>query len=306
MPRGVRSTESYADWARRQPPTHCACGCGGEIRLTETHRKKNRIPRFLRGHSRGGGLRPWIQQSSTILCACGCNGSIQLTEQHRWNRLPRFLPGHNAKTGFEQWANEQRNKHFCACGCGEALKPTRQYRRNGFPAYKRGHRLRVTHPRDKDTRGWVKSQQGRHFCEYGCGRTITIWPTYRWAGIPKMCRECNARNRTGENHPSWVADRSKVVGGRGGRYFLPRIKQAVLARDGHQCRVCKSSRNLAVDHIVPVWEGGPGTLENGQALCVDCHETKTRIDRARYYEHKRQQRTNGGSDANSGHATQLP
>jgi 5-methylcytosine-specific restriction endonuclease McrA len=254
MTRGLRSgTESRAEWAKRQPPKACACGCGGNIELTPEHRR----------------------------------------------RLPRFLPGHNAKTGLERWAEEHRSKHFCSCGCGEAFEPTRQYRRLGFPAYKRGHVLRVAHPRGRCIEDWVKNEQGRHLCECGCGQAIRIWPSYRWEGIPRFRRECLLRRRVGDAHPNWMADRSMVRDGRRGQNFVPAVKRAILERDEYRCRECGSSQNLTIDHIVPVFEGGLGVVENGQTLCADCHKSKTRLDRGRYWHNRRYSRINGDEDANT-------
>lgn len=259
---------------------------------------------MTRGLRRGAeSLADWAQRHEPRSCQCGCGGCIQITTEHRRRGVPRFLPGHNAKTGFEQWAEEHRGKHVCECGCGEVFKPTRRHRELGFPRYLRGHALRVAHVVTANVTAWVQSEQNRHLCECGCGRAIPIWPTYYWSTIPRFRRECLLRHRVGEVHPCWVADRSKVTGGRRGQYFLPRVKRAVLARDGHRCRVCGSSQNLTIDHIVPVFENGPGTVDNGQTLCVDCHKKKSRVDRARYWERWNNSRRYGGIDADSGNAT---
>ncbi|ATB46318.1 MULTISPECIES: HNH endonuclease [Myxococcaceae] len=223
-------------------------------------------------------------------CFCGCSGRLEMSKDPRPNRIPSFLPGHNAKTGFEQWVADNRGKHFCACGCGESFEPSRQHRRKGFPRFKRGHALRVTHPRAKNIAGWVREQQGEHSCACGCGRTIRIHPSYYRDGIPSFRRECMLRLRVRENHPNWVADRSLVRSGRGGQYLVPSIRREIFQSDGYRCRACGSTENLTTDHVIPVCEAGDGTASNGQTLCVDCHKEKSRRDRERYWERRRNER----------------
>lgn len=54
--------------------------------------------------------------------------------------------------------------------------------------------------------------------------------------------------------------------------------KAVLQRDNHQCQIrgprCTGVATQA-DHIREHSEGGPLTLDNGQAVCVPCHLQKT-------------------------------
>ncbi len=70
----------------------------------------------------------------------------------------------------------------------------------------------------------------------------------------------------------------------GGRYlshlegFPWSVQQAILEADGHKCRKCGATENLEADHIVPTHCGGQSTVENGQALCHECHRRKN------YYE----------------------
>jgi 5-methylcytosine-specific restriction endonuclease McrA len=287
MPTGNRHNgESRADWAKRQAPIPCACGCGGVIQVTEKH-KKSRIPRFLHGHG-NGRFRPWTVNKTKITCACGCGGLILLTGQHSWNRIPRFLRGHSSKTGFEQWAKEHRGKQACGCGCGGTFEPSPRHRQLGFPGYLKGHAMRVARPVTMKIAAWVRVEQGRHFCECGCGQTIRIWPRYRLTGIPRFRRECQGRLRAGPAHPSWVADRSAI--GRRGQDFVRAVRREILELDGCRCRACGSSKSLNADHIVPVCDGGLGIVPNGQTLCIDCHKRKTQLDLARYWERRRSSR----------------
>jgi len=47
-----------------------------------------------------------------------------------------------------------------------------------------------------------------------------------------------------------------------------------MARSGGLCVHCGSVA-VNADHIVPLSQGGPDTVENQQALCAGCHKAKT-------------------------------
>ncbi|MBK9305174.1 MAG: HNH endonuclease [bacterium] len=53
----------------------------------------------------------------------------------------------------------------------------------------------------------------------------------------------------------------------------PRIRRAVLARDGHRCQApgCRNSRYLEVHHRIPVAAGGKPEPKNLVTLCSRCH-----------------------------------
>lgn len=52
------------------------------------------------------------------------------------------------------------------------------------------------------------------------------------------------------------------------------IREKVFERDGNVCLVCKSAKNLQLDHIKPVFLGGSGDPDNLQTLCKRCHKAK--------------------------------
>ena len=56
-------------------------------------------------------------------------------------------------------------------------------------------------------------------------------------------------------------------------------RQAVLNRDNCRCRACGFSDSLTmeIDHIIPRSLGGPDSLENLQALCSFCNNTKANL-----------------------------
>lgn len=69
-----------------------------------------------------------------------------------------------------------------------------------------------------------------------------------------------------------------------------RFRKEVLRREPN-CRYCGAPATDA-DHIIPVSEGGALTdTANGQGLCADCHEQKTKEEQARGRERARQART---------------
>lgn len=50
------------------------------------------------------------------------------------------------------------------------------------------------------------------------------------------------------------------------------------------CRLCQRPLLLATmirDHIIPLAEGGPDTVENSQPLCRECSDAKTQQEAAR-------------------------
>lgn len=56
------------------------------------------------------------------------------------------------------------------------------------------------------------------------------------------------------------------------------VKQAAMIRDDFRCRCCGKGGApwlgvLIYHHIVPVYAGGPDTIDNGLTLCQDCHMT---------------------------------
>lgn len=49
---------------------------------------------------------------------------------------------------------------------------------------------------------------------------------------------------------------------------------AVKRRDGHKCRICGTTENLQVDHIIPVSKGGRTILPNLWTLCAYHHSQR--------------------------------
>lgn len=58
------------------------------------------------------------------------------------------------------------------------------------------------------------------------------------------------------------------------RYISQKDKTFVWKRDHGQCRICKSTYALQIDHIKPFAAGGKTTPENLRLLCRNCNQRK--------------------------------
>lgn len=54
-------------------------------------------------------------------------------------------------------------------------------------------------------------------------------------------------------------------------------KRSIASEQDYKCAICDELLPLwwQVDHIIPLSQGGPDTLENLQVLCSNCHASKT-------------------------------
>jgi hypothetical protein len=53
------------------------------------------------------------------------------------------------------------------------------------------------------------------------------------------------------------------------------VREFIFKRDGYKCLKCGSTKNLTLDHIVPVHKGGVNRLGNLQTLCRKCNSSKS-------------------------------
>lgn len=69
-------------------------------------------------------------------------------------------------------------------------------------------------------------------------------------------------------------------------------RQIITQADGHCANCGQPSDTLEADHITPHSEGGPPTLDNGQALCPPCHHQRStqQATQARWRNGKKQLR----------------
>ena len=52
------------------------------------------------------------------------------------------------------------------------------------------------------------------------------------------------------------------------------VREAVFKRDNYRCVNCGSTKNLEVDHKVPLANGGTNDMANLQTHCRDCNRRK--------------------------------
>ena len=87
----------------------------------------------------------------------------------------------------KEWVwKEQRKHHRCQCGCGQFIVITTEHHKPShiIPKYIKGHYGL------KDGKSFVnefiKQEQGKHFCQCGCGGEIIIQARHNYEGIPKV------------------------------------------------------------------------------------------------------------------------
>lgn len=51
-------------------------------------------------------------------------------------------------------------------------------------------------------------------------------------------------------------------------------RRAIFARDGYTCQYCGSTRQLTLDHVIPVSRGGATSWENVVTSCAPCNLRK--------------------------------
>ena len=58
------------------------------------------------------------------------------------------------------------------------------------------------------------------------------------------------------------------------------LKRSIAMSQSDKCNICHNflKLNFHIDHILPVCDGGGNKLDNLQALCLDCHASKTRYE----------------------------
>ena len=64
------------------------------------------------------------------------------------------------------------------------------------------------------------------------------------------------------------------------RGFSLSDKKKIAAGQEWKCNVCGDTLpfDYHIDHVIPIQYGGMNTISNGQALCVECHVDKTRLE----------------------------
>ena len=59
----------------------------------------------------------------------------------------------------------------------------------------------------------------------------------------------------------------------------PEVRKYVFDRNNYQCQSCQtidlSAKNLQIDHIIPLAQGGSNDFSNLQTLCAKCNRAKS-------------------------------
>jgi 5-methylcytosine-specific restriction enzyme A len=57
------------------------------------------------------------------------------------------------------------------------------------------------------------------------------------------------------------------------------VRKYVFERDNYHCQSCQkvdiTAKNLQVDHIIPLAQGGSNDMSNFQTLCAKCNREKS-------------------------------
>jgi hypothetical protein len=87
---------------------------------------------------------------------------------------------------------------------------------------------------------------------------------------PAPVRVNGARNVPSTGYSELGGD--DLVGVNHTRNIPSAIRHALYMRDGGKCTICKSSRFLEIDHIIPFAKGGASDLKNLRLLCRSCNQ----------------------------------
>lgn len=71
----------------------------------------------------------------------------------------------------------------------------------------------------------------------------------------------------------WQHQRRARLRGNGGSYTEAEW-QSLCEKFGHRCLGCGQQKPLTIDHVIPLVQGGPNTIENIQPLCKSCNSRK--------------------------------
>ena len=58
------------------------------------------------------------------------------------------------------------------------------------------------------------------------------------------------------------------------RNKVPYSKRNIMVRDDHKCVYCGTEKELTIDHVIPISQGGKTSFENCVAACKTCNSKK--------------------------------
>lgn len=69
----------------------------------------------------------------------------------------------------------------------------------------------------------------------------------------------------------------------GRRSWSTRVRNLIAAQQGWECNACNAMLQASydIDHVIPLFKGGPDSMGNLQALCVPCHRAKSALERTK-------------------------
>lgn len=122
--------------------------------------------------------------------------------------------------------------------------------------------------------GWIyvknfsKNQIINDSVQKGISRSISVVPKEILDEIDKLGQRIERTNQT-------YYEQKQIPDGQ---------RKRIFERDGRFCQKCKTTENLEIDHIIPVFQGGKNEDKNLRVLCQKCNldyykEKNTELDR---------------------------
>lgn len=189
----------------------------------------------------------------------------------------------------------QKNCNYCSVECFKLGDPLRS-----VPKYLLIQEKNKDRKSTPQVDNWIAAEQGKHFCQCGCGEEIIIKALHRFHGIPKYIydhryndedhvkeiSETMREKMSGENSPSWEGGSSHK------EYcykFNKKCRENNRKKFGNKCFLCgnpSETRKLSVHHVdYNKNQGCDSSNWKLVPLCGSCHsKTNGKINK-KYYEH---------------------
>lgn len=197
---------------------------------------------------------------------------------------------------IDKWIyNEQKKHHMCGCGCGNEIVIKKHHYRLGVPMFIKGHYLKYDPMYNHKIDSFVQNEQGKHFCNCGCGNEIKIERFHYHRAIPKFIR---GHQFIGTKHKkSTIIKMSKSARGTKNHSYMKRGKESykynsdidawiIENKNKHICQCgcgriipilrCHYNRGIPkfIENHVPKGEFAR-TWEGGKSFEPYCHKFNT-------------------------------
>jgi hypothetical protein len=115
---------------------------------------------------------------------------------------------------------------------------------------KNHNRTGEKHPRwNKELREFLVKEQGKHFCQCGCGQPIIIKRHHYYMGISRLIAGHHQRGKFGSNWKGGISTLQRGI--RGLQKYID-WRTTVFERDNYVCTICgKIGGKLQVHHCLP-------------------------------------------------------